>query len=248
MSCKPLLLAGLLSLPAQAIAQDEWNYRVTGYGWATGLSSTVETPIGDLEAEVDFDEIIESLDLAFFGAFEARQGRWAFIVDGMYADLTTEVETFPAGNFSEGEIETQVGLIGGYVTYALVDGPGTRIDIGPGFRYTDVQVDASADGVDPTPDRAVSVDGSWTDFVIAARLTQAFSENWYGVAYADIGGFGIEESSEITWQTFGGIGYSFGGSWSGLGGYRYLHIDRDFGPTNVETNISGPFIGLQKTF
>ena len=248
MTFKSLLIASILALPVQAMAQDDWNYRLTGYGWATGLSSSVETPVGDLETEVDFDEILDSLDIGVFGAFEARKGRWAIIVDGMYADLTTDVEDFPVGNFSGGEIETQVGLLGGYVTYAVVDTGTTRVDVGPGLRYTSVDVDAGADGVDPTPDRAVSVDDSWADFIIAARVTQAFNQNWYGVAYADVGGFGIDESSEITWQAFGGIGYDFGNSWSALGGYRHLFIDRDFGPTNVDTEVFGPFVGVQKTF
>ncbi len=248
MTIKAFLVAGLFALPIAAAAQDDWNHRVTAYGWATGLSSTVETPVGELEAEIDFDEILDSLDLAFFGAFEARKGRWAVVIDGMYADLATEIESFPTANFNSGEIGTQVGLIGGYVTYAVVDGPKTRIDVGPGLRYTDVSVDALAEGVDPTPDTAITVDGSWTDLVIATRLTQAFNENWYGVAYADVGGFGIDDSSEITWQAFGGVGYDFGNSWSGLAGYRHLFIDHDFGPTNVDTEISGPFFGVQKTF
>ena len=90
--------------------------------------------------------------------------------------------------------------------------------------------------------------GGWTDAVIAARVSRQFNDNWYGFAYADVGGFGIGDSSDLTWQAFAGAGYRFSETWSVAGGYRNLTIEREFGPLDVTSDVSGPFLGFQARF
>ena len=149
---------------------------------------------------------------------------------------------------SSGEIESQTGLISAYAAYAIVDDAQWRLDVGGGLRYYDDSTETTLIAQDGSPVGAFSTDGSWTDLLLAARATRSFNESWWGVAYADIGGFGIEDSSELSWQVFGGVGYRFSESWSAIAGYRYLSIERDVVGSSIVADLYGPQIGVQVAF
>jgi len=244
----PLLAAVVLAAPGTAAAQGEWNYSATLYGWFPGVKSTVETPFGEVEGEVDFEEILETLDLAFLGAIEARKGRVALVADLQFFDVGVEAEP-PAGlQFSEAEIGSQMTLLSAYATYAVVDQTDLRIDVGGGLRYVDASIDTHLVGQGATPDASFNRDGGWTDPIVAARVRRQFNDRWHGVAYADVGGFGVEDSSDLTWQAFVGGGYRIDQTWSAVGGYRHLVIEREFRASPVTVEVSGPFLGFQASF
>jgi hypothetical protein len=116
------------------------------------------------------------------------------------------------------------------------------------LRYLDASIDTHLTGRGATPNASFSRDGGWTDVLIAARASRQFNDNWYGVAYADVGGFGIGDSSDLTWQAFAAGGYRLNETWSALGGYRHLSIERAFGAFDVAADVSGPFLGFQAKF
>ncbi|MEL6362522.1 MAG: hypothetical protein AAFR21_15700 [Pseudomonadota bacterium] len=252
MRLKNLLVTSALStvvaLSGPAAAEDNWDFTTTAYGWFAGLSGTVETPIGDVETEVDFGDILESLDIAFLGAFDARKNRLSLIADVQYFDLSSDVDVPTGALFSGGEADSQTVLLSAYAAYALVDNDDMRFELGGGLRYTYADIDVDLVGQEPVADQSVSVDGDYVDLLIAARLTRNFTDRLYGVAFADVGGFGIEDSSDLTWQAAGVVGYRFNEKWSVLGGYRHLSIHREFGPTDTTTEVSGPFLGFQASF
>jgi len=238
----------LSTVSGTAFAEDDWQFRATAYGWLTGLTGTVDTPQGELEAEVGFDEILEDLEIAFFGAIEARKGRWAVVGDVFYSDVTSETPT-PFGNlYSRGEIGAETTLLSGYVTYSIVDNAETRFEIGGGVRHNNIDIDTLLVGQNGTPDAVFGRSDDWADLLVAARVTQRLSERWTGTAFADIGGFGIDGSSDLTWQVFGGANYSFNEKWSGLVGYRYQSIERELQNTDITVELYGPVIGVQYTF
>ncbi len=245
----PLLAAvATLAAPGSAAAQSEWEHTATLYGWFPGVSTTVETPIGEVESEVGFDEIFDTLDIAFLGALEARNGRFSLVGDLQYFDVGVEAEP-PAGVlFSDAEVDSQMVLVSAYATYAVVDTANARFDVGAGVRYVDATIETHLIGQGTTPDATFSRDGGWTDVLVAARVSGQFSDRWSGVAYADVGGFGIGDSSDLTWQAFAGAGYQFNETWSAVGGYRHLSIERAFGAFDVTADVSGPFLGFQASF
>jgi len=249
MSLKRIYIAAAaLAFSMPAAAEENWEYIGTLYGWFPGHETSVDTPFGEFETEVEFSEILENLDFAAFGAFEARKGRWAFVVDGMYVDLSSEVKT-PFGTlFKEGEIESQGALVSAYATYAPVMTKDLRLDIGGGVRYANVSIDSSLKGQGGVPNVSYSDDGSWADLLLAARVKYFFSGDWFTVAYADVGGFGIGESSDLTWQGSIGLGYRINESVSTRSGFRYLSIEREFDRADISTDVSGPFLGVQVTF
>ena len=74
MNVTRIVLATLTTLPTAALAEQDWRYTGTIYGWLPGVTTTVETPLGDVQAEVAFSDILDKLDFAFLAAFEAQKG------------------------------------------------------------------------------------------------------------------------------------------------------------------------------
>lgn len=245
---RAILVAAAATLPAAAQAQaTDWTYTATVYGWFTGLNSTVETQFGDLEADLDFADIWDSLDMAFFGGFEARNGRWALVTDLIYSDLSSSEDTPFGVLFRRGEVETRMTLFSAYAAYAVVDRPGLRFDVAGGFRYNDVDIDVRLVG-NQAATRSFSSSDSWVDPLVGFRVTADFTDRWYGTAFADVGGFGVDNASDLTWQAYAGVGYRFNDTWSVQGGYRTLSIDRDFDGRDVSLGLYGPVLGVQARF
>lgn len=238
------VLAALIMLPLPAMAQQERGYTATFYGWLPGVTTTVDTPLGEFEAEVEFSEILDNLDFAFLAAVEARNGRWAFVGDLQYFDLGAEASS--SGPVIDTiDIDSQVAILGGYALYDVSGRPDTRIELGGGLRYYDATFDTVVSGAAPLN---LSVEGNWTDAVLSARVTQAFNEDWFGVAYVDGGGFGWGDSSEQTYQAFLVAGYRFSDTWSAVAGYRHLMFEREFDQITVTSDVGGPVIGFQNRF
>ena len=247
MSFKKIMLFAALAMPGTAAADGDWEYTSSLYGWFPGITTTVATPVGEVEAEVDFEDVFETLDLAFLGALEARKGKLALIGDLQFFDVSAETERAP-GTFTRTEIDSQLVIFSAYATYALVDSDDVRFDVGGGLRYNATSVEAQLveEGVAGGP--IFEDDGGWTDLLLAARVRRQFNENWYGTGYADVGGFGIGDSSELTWQVSAGLGYEFSDTWSMVGGYRHYSVEHGDGPVTTTIEVSGPFLGVQIAF
>lgn len=68
----------------------DWSYSANIYGWIPGLDGSVNTPLGELDSKSNGSNVLDNLDMAFMGSFEARRNRWGFLVDGIYAKLLNE--------------------------------------------------------------------------------------------------------------------------------------------------------------
>lgn len=241
-----LLAAG--AAPAIVANDNPWDYTATFYGWFPGVSTSVETPLGEVESELDFDAILETLDIAFLGAFEARKGRLSLVADLQYFDIGVEAEPHTETAFSAAEVDQQLLLFSAYAGYAVVDSAETRFDVGGGLRYVGSNIDTQLEGQGSVPDAEYSLDGGWVDALLAARFSHQFNDRWYATAYTEVGGFGIGDSSDITWQVFASGGYRINAMWSAVAGYRHLNIERVFGNFDVATEVSGPSLGFQAAF
>jgi opacity protein-like surface antigen len=86
----------------------------------------------------------------------------------------------------------------------------------------------------------------WVDPMVGLRLIHEFSERWYAILRAEIGGFGV--GSELTWQALAGVGYRIGQNTSVFLGYRHLDVDYDETAFVYDAAISGVLLGLQFEF
>jgi len=245
------LCAAFLGLPGPAVAQSQaegWRHSLSVYGWFTGVESRVATPLGKVETELSFADVVEDLDVGFFAAYSARNGPWGVFVDLNYSALTS-VEPTPFGvAFEEGRVESTLTIASAVGTYAVYEDATTRIDIAGGLRAYRLELDTRLVGVPGIRDRTFSTSESWVDPVVGVRARTELSDTWFLDAAADVGGFGIGDASDLSWQAYAGVGYRLNERWSFIGGYRHLSIDTEIDGADVDLSLSGLLLGATFAF
>jgi opacity protein-like surface antigen len=242
------LACAALAAAGEAQAQSEWEYALSGYGWFTGLSSELDTAFGTVEAELSFGDIWDKLDFAAFGTFEARNGRWALVTDLNYAKLSAENDTPLGLAFDSVAVETRLTIVSAMAAWSVVDRPDLRVDLTGGLRFYDVAIDVDLTAALPIANRSASFGESWVDPVVGVRMRAPLSEDWFFNGFADVGGFGLGDASDLSWQVYAGVGYHFNDTWSIQGGYRYLSIDKDIDGRDTRLELYGPLIGVTARF
>lgn len=240
---KQTALIGALAtvLAGPLAAQDSgWDYSATIYGWIPALDVTVDTPLGPVDGDMSGSDALSNLDMAFMGTFEARNGRWGFILDAIYSDLSVSNPT-PLGVFSDVTVDTKIAAISGYAAYRVYETNDVAIDLGAGFRAFGADVGVALNPGGPS----TSDSENWVDPLLAARLAVNFNEDWFGTAFVDFGGTG---SDDKTWQSLLSVGYRFNETWSTEFGYRQMDLTHDIGKQSTTINLSGPFIGATARF
>jgi opacity protein-like surface antigen len=228
---------------AQPAAAEDWTYKATFYGWFPGLSASVDTKFGTLESDSSASDALSDLDMAFMGTFAAQYGRWGFVGDLLYTDLSATKAT-PFGLFGEGTTDVKVTAFSGYALYRVTSDPKVSFDVGAGFRNFNVDVDVDlSPGALPAASQSLS--SNWTDPLIAARLSLPINDRWFAQGFADYGGTG---SGDETWQVYAGVGYAFDARWSTEIGYRYMDINKEVDDRDVSIGLSGPVLALTYSF
>jgi hypothetical protein len=229
-----------------ALAQDSgWNFALSPYAWTPGITSSVETAWGAVEVDKSIGDVLSDLDLAFMGAFEARNGRWSLIADLFYANLSQSRSTPLGLLFSQVEIETEAKLLSGYAGYQVLEGDQVAVDLMAGFRVNAVDLNVSlSPGL--LQGRRFGMSETWVDPLVGVRAHFALTDRWFATVFADVGGF--RAGSDLTWQIFGSLGYQIDERWSIQGGWRHVSIDKSIDGRDVEIDLSGPLLGFTVRF
>lgn len=230
----------LTLIAAPAAAQDTgWTYGATLYAWLPSLGASVETNLGTIESNSSGSDVLDSLQMAFMGTFEAQNGPWSVVGDLLYTKLGTTKSTPFGALYSDAEIETKVTALSSYLTYRVLETPSVAIDLGGGFRAFSVDLDLTLNS-GTAAKRSESESETWVDPLLAGRMIFDFNEQWFGTAFADFGG---TSSDETTWQGLATVGYKFNENWSMQGGYRYMEINHEIGGLPTTITMSGPILG-----
>ncbi|MFZ1641045.1 MAG: hypothetical protein WAV07_06320 [Candidatus Contendobacter sp.] len=235
-----------VALATPALAQDSgWSFALSPYAWTPGFTSSVETAWGTVEVDKSIGDVLSDLDLAFMGAFEARNGRWSLIADLVYADLSQSRPTPLGVLFSRAEIETEAKLLSGYAGYRVFEGGQVAVDLMAGFRVNSIDLDISlAPGL--LAGQRFGMSETWVDPLIGGRARFDITDRWFATVFADVGGFRV--GSDLTWQIFGSLGYQFNERWSVQGGWRYFAIEKTINGRDVEIDLNGPLLGFTVRF
>ena len=225
------------------------------YVWTSdvGLDVAVNSdPV--LGTTVPFSDLLDKVDAVFMGHFEGRGHKIGVFADAIYLDLGDQatISVGPGGPISGDlaiDIDMKMSLyeLGGLYRIGNAD-PGTaEFDILFGARLIDM--DQTMNIILPGPAGTVitrNIDVSETDAFLGGRVIGKFNDKWGYTVRADFGGGGTDG----TFNALGAIGYEFGetGLFSIDVGYRYMSIemsDENNGTlTEIETNMSGPFVGF----
>jgi hypothetical protein len=229
---------------------DRWSFEATPYLWAAGLDGDVQAgALPRTSIDIGFDDIFDNLDFAAMGTFEARHGRWGFLVDAMYIKVSASATARRTGPGPIGatltataHVKVEQTLFTAAAAYRLAQGP-TAFDLLGGLRYSKVDVDgeigASLFALAGTVKRSGKKE--WVDPIVGFRARHRIADRWALAGYADIGGFGV--SSDLTWQVIAGIDYEISKTFSAKGGYRILKVDYDRGAV-YDMKTSGVYLGL----
>ena len=222
-----------------------WSFAVSPYAWVPGITASVGTTWGTVGVTKSSSDVLSKLDLAFMGAFEARKGRWGLIADLFYADLSQSRATPLGVLFSQARIKVNASALSGYAAYRVGQNERFTLDLMAGFRANSLDVNLSLSPGLLAAQR-VRVRETWVDPLIGGRARVAITDRWFATAFADVGGFNA--ASDLTWQGLATVGYQFNERWSVQGGWRYVAIQKKMQGRDVQTDFSGPLLGLTARF
>lgn len=231
------LLAWALTLaPLESRAQSEesWEFSLTPYLWAAGVSGTTSAGGSEpppINPGYDFFSF-DNLDGFAFVDFVARKARWSINADAVYVSF--------ADNFDVGSVNTQIDLDGTVLEfgggYALPEHSGLELLLGT----RGIRIDTAIE-LEPGPDGAAD-ETSWSAYV-GARFRHEFGNSWGIQLRADVGGSG--GSTEFVLNALAAGSYRFNDTLELKFGYRYLRFDFSEDDLAADLEILGYLLGLQ---
>jgi hypothetical protein len=247
--CFAILTANsVLAQTNSSASQDQWQYSGAIYLWGADIGGNT---IGGSEVEVGFSDLLDNLEIAFMGAFEARKNNWSFLADVIYLDLgvdnTADLSIpiggslLPVTTMTDLDLNTWVlQFAGGYGLYSEGD---SRLDLVAGARYLDLSMDlflGLQSALGPGQSRTISDSLTAWDGIVGLKGQASLGERWFLSYYVDVGA----GDSDLTWQAIAGIGYRAGRIWNLA--LLYRHLEWDFDSTRVidDINFSGPTLGV----
>jgi hypothetical protein len=242
-----------------AWSADDWRFTAILYGYlpSIGGSSSFPERTGGSNINVDSSKIFDSLNFAFMGTLEAQKGRWGVLTDVIYMDISGSKSNtrsisvggndLPLGTTADVNIDLKGTIWTLAGSYRLSADPAATVDVLGGARLLSIKQNLdwnfSADLGPAQPSRTGSSEikaDNW-DAIVGVKGRFAFGANheWFVPYYADVG----TGESDLTWQAFGGLGYSF--QWGDVvAGWRHVDYEFKSGDKLNDANLDGPMIGV----
>ena len=228
------------SAPPSA-APDEPKYQLTPYLWFSSFKGNVGARGHVAQVDAKFADLIDELNFGALVAFEAKWGRWKFLADTVYLNLSDDRAT-PGPLFSGAQATAKTFIFDPELGYSIAGSEAAMLDVMGGFRvwHLDNRLELRQG------DQRLRASGTqtWVDPVVGMRLKASLSRKVFVTAKADVGGFGI--GSDLTYQLFGGLGLNLGRRLTTVIGYRHLDVDyrRTSGDFVFDTALSGLVAGF----
>ena len=238
-----VVILALVWTTAPASAQDAsdsgWEFYATVYGWLPGLelSTHAQGPVPPTSVDMSISDVIQSLDLAVQGAFEARNDRLIGLIDVNYFSLSDD-ESLGGILFTKASVETSGVIASANLGYRLVEADPVVFDVFAGVQVASMKTELGLAGMMP-----VSRSDSQTlvDPLISARAFVDLGSGFFVGAAGSIGGFGVD--SDLTWQVIGQVGWQ-ANDWLTLrAGYRHQEFNLDGSHLIDNMTMSGPILG-----
>jgi len=253
---KLFLLATLFGcvMLTPAHAQENWT-EVGIYAHMIGIEGDATVGNATSEVDISFSDILDNFDMGFMGFAEHRRGKWSFIGDVAYLNVSAEKtrSRTPVSSVTL-DAEFEQTVVSGFVGYRVFEqNQGEAqlgIDLLAGARYNelDFELDVRASLLGLTTSASRNPDQDWVDGVIAARVQYGYDNGWGVSAWADIG----DGSDSSSFQLAGFVSYRFKNNIRVIGGYRLYHIENtgDSGGRRFDLDLdyTGPLLGVSYRF
>ena len=238
------------SVPNLCEPRRSLTLKVIPYLWVTEMDGDLtirnETAPVFVSMGEMWDLFTHDLNMAFLGQVEAKFGRVGLLANGVYMDLS------PGGQVRRLQFNSDFtqSIIDLAMTYDVLGGGqsancgrSAQFELLAGARYNSLNGVITLTG----PRGNTVTDGGaedWTDLIVGARTNVPLGERWSLLARADVGGFGISGSSQITWNVEAAAEYQCSERSSMFAGYRALWIDYTNGDFGYDMRIDGPMAGF----
>lgn len=228
--------------PAPVATADTPVFIASFYLWASALKGTTSTlpPLPSTDIDLSFNDVLKDLDGGLMGAGEMRAGRWSFLADVMFTQVSPG-GTLPGPYAADVEVRSRSLTLQGNVLYRLYDTPELSIDAGAGLRFWHLNNKLSIE-----PSLEYSQTASWVDPVLVGRLSAQLGGPWSVTLVGDIGGFDV--GSQFTWQAIATVNYQWNENLALRAGYRALAVDYEDGNFLYDVRMQGPVLGASYRF
>jgi hypothetical protein len=236
------------SAQASATKDSGWEWSVTPYLWLADTSYRLRANDRDIAAdEIDFGEILDSLDGAFQVVAETGRGRWSGFIDFTYLSMSDSqmVELSSLGSVKVATKSDQLFADVAIAFWPWVDVSG--FNLYAGLRYTGLDDRITLDLVNPdTRLGKISADRSYTDALIGFRDRFKIVENWDVIIRMDYG-FG---DSDGVFLAQGALRWAVGAQRRHgiVLGYRYKDAKLGEGSREERYKYKGPLLGFNFRF
>jgi hypothetical protein len=205
-------------------ANNKWRFLIEPYMMFPNMNGTVG--MGNLpDADVDQDpgDIFSKFKIGAMLYAEASKRNWTISSDVTYMKLGSDVAGKHGIITGDANVEQLAWELAGL--YKLKP----WLDAGIGFQLNNIKSDLNLivnTGSGPQS-RSRSINESWVDPSVIARIKLPLSEKWFFQFRGNVGGFGI--GSDFYWQTQAYFGYRFSKLFQLSAGYRIISIDYEKG-------------------
>jgi hypothetical protein len=225
------------AVPATSLAEEGCCFRITPYLWTIGIDGDIQAHGEDSNVSMDFDDILDNLDMAGSVLLEADMGRWVSYAMVDYLALDTgDVETRFRGVDADLEMESTLATVA--TGYRFQTGERSTVDLQVGIRYAQFDNQLEIEGLGQR-----DADNNIYDGIVALRPRLALSQYWYFSPTLSVGA----GDSDLTWEVSPQFVYACCG-FDIRFGYRSLNYEFEKGSDSLDLTTSGPMLGVGFAF
>ena len=241
--------------PAQKVKNpnpppSDWHVDwVPFYLWFSGLSGDVGAGGVTAPVSVSFSQVFKQLNIGYMTDLDIRRKRIGLFTDLIFMSLSSDQSTTPIGpqpTYVGFKANAKQLIVTPDLYVRLVDRDRGSIDVTGGGRFWDLN--NSLDLYPPNNGTTVTVGQTqkWVDPVLGARMLLNANRGIFFALMGDAGGFGV--GSQLTYQTYVGVGKQFKTKYAVMLGYRYLFVDYKNGAFVYDVHMSGLLAGFKIRF
>jgi hypothetical protein len=260
-----LLLVGVSTMSSaaqqgQGWRDAPWRFSAKVYGWLPKAPATFKIDGVEVANQPEsLDNILDSLEMAAMFELEAHKGPLGFFVSPVYyKGKYTEHFTGLVGERRKFTLEETVWAIDYGVAYEIgqwrlgeaADSPTVAVSpfVGGLYLHDPVKIDVSPGLLGS--ELKIRKTLKFNTPIIGLNTFWRFNDRW---SLRVAGNYGVFNASEVneTWQGLGLLGYHFKIKKTPsqvFVGYRYLHIDYEDDPLQIEVDVKGPLVGFGVEF
>lgn len=233
----------------------DWTFKIAPYAWLAGTA----TDVGSEEVRQSFNDLTSLTNFGFQMLVQAKYKKWSLSTNLTYAKLGDEVEVVGPllVDFAVDQIilDTKIG-------YTIIDkidfgddiihGWAMEATIGAIYWFNDVNVDVDVDldsNID-LPNFPININEKleYVDLVVGTNFRIILSKSVLLGLSANIGGFGIGNSSTLYWDLSFVNTFKVSDLLTVTAGYKTFtdKTESGEGKDKIKTNIKtfGPLIGV----